>query len=210
MHKCVTRWHSVMREGTTTDEAFQEQCFLWERGASVGADFNLFIFQDPICMVMIVMHVRVVWCLTYSVLPPLQCSSWLLDCWSTPSASTLHWSGPSAGTLTSTTLASVRSAGATCWLSLESCSLSFCPFLPNMHQRSSCPPPLYPRCYSVVKNVFPLLTTLSNVGSASWRDARIPSLKAMLFGKPHSVTTEADTQQTLSSCICYVINSKFI
>ena len=26
----------------TTDEAFQEQCFLWERGASVGADFNLF------------------------------------------------------------------------------------------------------------------------------------------------------------------------
>ena len=25
----------------TTDEAFQEQCFPWERGASVGADFFL-------------------------------------------------------------------------------------------------------------------------------------------------------------------------
>ena len=133
-----------------------------------------------------VVHVWVVRRLTHSVPSALQCSSWLLDCWSTPSASTLHWSGPSAGTLTSTTLASVRSDGATCWLSLESCSLSSCPFLPNTHQRSSCPPPLYPRCYSVVKNVSPLLTTLSNVGSTSRRDTRIPSLKAMLFGKPHS------------------------
>ena len=26
----------------TTDKAFKEQCFLLERGASVGADFNLF------------------------------------------------------------------------------------------------------------------------------------------------------------------------
>ena len=28
-------------KGETTDEAFQEQCFLWERGASVAADFKL-------------------------------------------------------------------------------------------------------------------------------------------------------------------------
>ena len=28
-------------KGRTTEEAFQEQCFLWERGASVGADFDL-------------------------------------------------------------------------------------------------------------------------------------------------------------------------
>ena len=30
----------------TTDEAFEEQCFLWERGASIGADFDLFNFHD--------------------------------------------------------------------------------------------------------------------------------------------------------------------
>ena len=30
----------------TTDEAFEEQCFLWERGDSVGADFDLFNSQD--------------------------------------------------------------------------------------------------------------------------------------------------------------------
>lgn len=77
-----------------------------------------------------------------------QCSSWLLACWSTPLALTLHWSGLSAEKPTSTTLASARSVGATCWPSLESCSLSSCPFLPNMHPRSSCPPPLYPHCYS--------------------------------------------------------------
>ena len=34
--KCVTPWHSVMSqsnkiEGRAADEAFQEQCFLWER-----------------------------------------------------------------------------------------------------------------------------------------------------------------------------------
>ena len=28
------------------DEAFEVQCFLWERGASAGADFGLFNFQD--------------------------------------------------------------------------------------------------------------------------------------------------------------------
>ena len=32
--------------GRTTDEAFQEQRFLWERGACVGLDFVLFNFQD--------------------------------------------------------------------------------------------------------------------------------------------------------------------
>ena len=26
----------------TADEAFQEECFLWDRGASVGADLDLF------------------------------------------------------------------------------------------------------------------------------------------------------------------------
>ena len=33
-------------KGGASDEAFQEQCFLWERGASVGADFDLLNFQD--------------------------------------------------------------------------------------------------------------------------------------------------------------------
>ena len=33
-------------EDRTSDEAFQEQCFLWERGASVCADFDLFNFQE--------------------------------------------------------------------------------------------------------------------------------------------------------------------
>ena len=33
-------------EGGTADEAFQDQCFLWERGASVGADLDLFNFHD--------------------------------------------------------------------------------------------------------------------------------------------------------------------
>ena len=28
-------------KGKTSDEAFQEQRFLWERGASVGADIDL-------------------------------------------------------------------------------------------------------------------------------------------------------------------------
>ena len=31
-------------KGGAPDEAFQEQCFLWERGASVRADFDLFRF----------------------------------------------------------------------------------------------------------------------------------------------------------------------
>ena len=29
-------------KGGTNDEAFKEQCFQWERAASVGADFDLF------------------------------------------------------------------------------------------------------------------------------------------------------------------------
>lgn len=85
--------------------------------------------------------------------PPLfslQCSSWPLVCWCTLLALAPHWSDLSAETLTSTTPASARSAGATCWLSLESCSPSSCPFLPNMHRRSSCPPPHCPLCYSSV------------------------------------------------------------
>ena len=41
LRKCLTLWRSVMSQrrlfkGGTTDEAFQEQCFLWERWASVG------------------------------------------------------------------------------------------------------------------------------------------------------------------------------
>ena len=48
--KCVTWWCSVSQgsrlKGGTTDETFQEQCFLWEIWASVGADFGLFKFQD--------------------------------------------------------------------------------------------------------------------------------------------------------------------
>ena len=34
----------MSRSHVTTDEAFMEQCFLWERGASVGADLNLKTF----------------------------------------------------------------------------------------------------------------------------------------------------------------------
>ena len=33
-------------KGGTTDGAFQEQGFLWERAASVGVDFNLFTFKN--------------------------------------------------------------------------------------------------------------------------------------------------------------------
>ena len=29
-----------------TDVVFQEQCFLWERDASVGAEFDLFNIKD--------------------------------------------------------------------------------------------------------------------------------------------------------------------
>ena len=38
--------HTHLSTYNTTDEAFQEQCFLWERGASVGVDFGLFNSQD--------------------------------------------------------------------------------------------------------------------------------------------------------------------
>lgn len=142
----------------------------------------------------------------------MQCSSWLLDCWSTPLASIPRWSGPSAGIQTSTMLASVRLAGATCWPSSESCSPSSCPFLPNMHRRSSCPPPLYPRCYSASMWFAPphhhLLTTLSNPGLMSDGGHPVFSGGLTLFGKAHSVKTELTLlQQTPSSCNCYVINS---
>ena len=35
-------------KGETTGEVFQEQCFPWERGAPVGADFGFYNFQDLI------------------------------------------------------------------------------------------------------------------------------------------------------------------
>ena len=46
LSKSVTCWRSAMSQshgikGGTTDEAFQEHCCLWERGAPVGADFAL-------------------------------------------------------------------------------------------------------------------------------------------------------------------------
>ena len=42
----MTLWGSVMSgspqiKGKTTDEAFWEQSFLWENGASVGSDFEI-------------------------------------------------------------------------------------------------------------------------------------------------------------------------
>ena len=33
-------------KGGITEEAYQDKCFFWERGASVGVDINLFNFQD--------------------------------------------------------------------------------------------------------------------------------------------------------------------
>ena len=88
-----------------------------------------------------------------------QCSSWGPVCWCTRSAWTPLWCGPSAGTLTSTTPGSVGSAGATCWLSWESCSPSSCPFLPNTRRRSTCPPPRCPRCYSALSGLNSLSLT---------------------------------------------------
>ena len=49
LSKCVTWWYSVMsqshrKRGGTTDEAFQEQCFPWERRAS--ADEGFFNVQE--------------------------------------------------------------------------------------------------------------------------------------------------------------------
>ena len=47
--RCVIWWHSMMSyshgiKDETTDEVCQEKCFLWERRASLGADF--LTFQD--------------------------------------------------------------------------------------------------------------------------------------------------------------------
>ena len=39
--------HTVTEfEAGLTNEAFQEQCFLWDGGVFVGADFDLFNFLD--------------------------------------------------------------------------------------------------------------------------------------------------------------------
>lgn len=40
----MTRSNGI--KGRTTDEKFQDRWFLWERGASVGLDFDLFNFKD--------------------------------------------------------------------------------------------------------------------------------------------------------------------
>lgn len=37
---------SLRTKGGTIDEALKEQCFLWERGASVSVDFYIFQFED--------------------------------------------------------------------------------------------------------------------------------------------------------------------
>ena len=47
----MTWWRGVMSQsnrikGRTTDEAFKEHYFLWERGASVGVDLDHFNFHD--------------------------------------------------------------------------------------------------------------------------------------------------------------------
>ena len=39
----MSQTHSI--EGGATDEAFQEQCFQWERGAPVSADFYQTTFE---------------------------------------------------------------------------------------------------------------------------------------------------------------------
>ena len=43
-HSAVSQRYRI--KGLTTDEAFQEQSFLWERGAFIGADLNLSDSQD--------------------------------------------------------------------------------------------------------------------------------------------------------------------
>lgn len=97
--------------------------------------------------------------------PFLQCSSWRPGSWSTPLVWTPLWSGPSAGNLTSTTPASVRSAGVTCWPSSGSCSPCSCPFLPNTRRRSSYPRPPYLRSYSAPTGcAAPVVTALSDLG----------------------------------------------
>ena len=39
----MSQSHSI--KGGTTNKALQEQCFLWERGDSVGVDFDLLNFN---------------------------------------------------------------------------------------------------------------------------------------------------------------------
>ena len=43
-HSAVSQRYRI--KGLTTDEVFQEQSFLWERGAFIGADLNLSDSQD--------------------------------------------------------------------------------------------------------------------------------------------------------------------
>ena len=47
-HGDVVWWKNWIK-GRTTGEAFQEQCFPWERGDPVGADFGFCNFQDLSC-----------------------------------------------------------------------------------------------------------------------------------------------------------------
>ena len=37
---------SLRTKGATTDEAFKEECFLWEGGASVSVDIYIFKFEE--------------------------------------------------------------------------------------------------------------------------------------------------------------------
>ena len=51
--KCMIWWHSVMTQwpriiGRTTDKAFP--CFLWERAACVGVDFDLQPYSCFVCL----------------------------------------------------------------------------------------------------------------------------------------------------------------
>ena len=42
----MSRSHKI--KGQTTDQAFQEELFLWDRGIPVSVDCGLFNFQDHI------------------------------------------------------------------------------------------------------------------------------------------------------------------
>lgn len=118
----------------------------------------------PFAMLILRWILRVSRCLIWSF-PSLQCSSWRPGSWSTPLVWTPLWSGPSAGNLTSTMPASVRSAGATCWPSSGSCSPCSCPSLPNTRRRSSYLPPPYLRSYSAPTGcAAPVVTTLPDLG----------------------------------------------
>ena len=49
MNNYANVWHGDMvwcHKVAAPDGAFEEKCFLWERGAFVGLDFDLFDFRD--------------------------------------------------------------------------------------------------------------------------------------------------------------------